>query len=1153
MADITVTQTSTPANSGGTINIAYNYASTVTGTLAGCEPTDWYRYTGTFTTGSQTGATTLNFDLTVPGVPGNSLSHQAQASDTGTAGTWVNCSVGALTITRAVIPPPATVSATTSTTPGASTTITLSATGGSGSYQYSIDGTNYQVSGVFSGITWGSSITIYAKSVYSIYLSTATSAAYTVGYASATIDTEIVLDPTYKDGVIIPATTESVTLTLSSAGANTQYTVWKDGIALSGGATPAVRVGNGTIVLNGNYPTGAGQLPGSGGAASLYADGGSVYEVYARLDPAIGGNPVATGTLVNLTIGVVGPLTSWTMFRKARPPIISSATLNTTFTTLATVTVNAALDSGFGNLEYSSNNSTWQSSSSLTGLTRVTSKSFYAITRGLSTTYNLDSTATTSTAINLFNQPDTAITISGAVLNSTIADTDNNNKVITLTGDSTGTTYRIVRTINSGVTDPTPDILVITEGNDATASTFTLIYGVGDLPTSGTTSTYKVTALVFANSGGQQIESDCAGTTFTIARADLPNAFTFTDVTVVAGTVTTTYVQITGLSGTGTVSRTSGTALWSVSATTTPGTFGTSNTTITSGQYLHLQITAGTAGTTLDTIMSVNGVTDTWSVTAVVSDTTPNAYTFTDVVAAVPSTVYYAFVQITGINTATAVSRTSTTSDGLFAVSSSTTTPATGSFGSTATTILNNQYLHVKMTSSASFSTSVQMIMNVGGVSDTWIITTGASDSNPNGFLNLAGSVTNASLSTNYYATMSTAAAGLTTPGTGYYLNDITIPITVTPVNGSYSTNGTTWLTSAGTVNPLQTVYFRGLSSSLASTVTTHTLTMGTGTSRAFATTTATATALGIGAVSRTPTGDLIGAYNSTIVVSFTGTINQKYKIARTSGTITDLVTGSVLGATGATSLTIPNTTTAIAAEGSTYSYQIYVIKEVAQSGDGIWKIATGTGIGAAFTITRILQPTVADTQTWDTATNTSTINHAVQLKVSGTGGALQYAVSSSATYNTSLIYTWQTDPSFLLTRSSSYYLWARRSTDAGDADGSVLVTVPVYSAPPAYGLQVFASNGATVLLDVTSRIGRSLVKGGPITVNAFSTSSAISVPTLGSSDNSNVVVLFPEATFAQPIIVSVNYGAKTFTITNNTDTQVTDYYYYVVNTGEVV
>ena len=302
----------------------------------------------------------------------------------------------------------------------------------------------------------------------------------------------------------------------------------------------------------------------------------------------------------------------------------------------------------------------------------------------------------------------------------------------------------------------------------------------------------------------------------------------------------------------------------------------------------------------------------------------------------------------------------------------------------------------------------------------------------------------------------------------------------------------------------------------------------------------ATSTVLGVGTITRSPSGDLPSAYSPSVPISFTGTINQRYKIYSSPN---DLVVGSVLGSTGTTSLSL--SPALLPSPGVTSAYQLQVRKETAQGGDNIWYNTSP----AAFTITRILAPTVNDSQNFDTTTNSSTIVHVTQLKAEGVGGTHEFAISNSATYNTGIIAGWQTSPTFTVTRGSSYYFWSRRSTESTDADGSTQQTVPAYSSPVAYGVQVFKSNGS-VLLDTSSRIGRFLARGGPTSVAAGSSTGNISVPTLGSPDNSHVVVLFPVVGGASPYSVNVNYTSKTFTVTNNTSSSKT-IYYYVVNSGE--
>ena len=143
------------------------------------------------------------------------------------------------------------------------------------------------------------------------------------------------------------------------------------------------------------------------------------------------------------------------------------------------------------------------------------------------------------------------------------------------------------------------------------------------------------------------------------------------------------------------------------------------NISISSGSVVR---TVASGALTLDTITGLNAgatVSDLFYIErqAAASDTTPNAFSFTDVTSAAVGEVRNTYVQITGIDTATAVTRTGS---GTFSISS-TTTP--GSFGTTGN-ISNNQYLHVRQTASGSNSTTVSSTYTVGGVSDIWYVTT---------------------------------------------------------------------------------------------------------------------------------------------------------------------------------------------------------------------------------------------------------------------------------------------------------------------------------------------------------------------------------------------------------------------------------------------
>lgn len=118
-----------------------------------------------------------------------------------------------------------------------------------------------------------------------------------------------------------------------------------------------------------------------------------------------------------------------------------------------------------------------------------------------------------------------------------------------------------------------------------------------------------------------------------------------------------------------------------------------------------------------------------------------------------------------------------------------------------------------------------------------------SADNTPENYINLGGNKTSAALSTTYYATFNTTTVGTTSPGTGLALGTtIDNGTAISTANGQWSTNGTTWSSTAGTVNENETVYFRGTSSSSNSTPVIHSLTIGTET-KSFTTTTVAASA----------------------------------------------------------------------------------------------------------------------------------------------------------------------------------------------------------------------------------------------------------------------------------------------------------------------
>lgn len=113
------------------------------------------------------------------------------------------------------------------------------------------------------------------------------------------------------------------------------------------------------------------------------------------------------------------------------------------------------------------------------------------------------------------------------------------------------------------------------------------------------------------------------------------------------------------------------------------------------------------------------GVDSAWSNTVTITiatDTTPTAFTFTDVTGATLSTVYTSnTITVAGINTASPIS-----------ITGGTYSKNGGSYTSSSGTVVNGDTVAVRVTSSASGSTAVNAVLTIGGVSDTYTVTTTA-------------------------------------------------------------------------------------------------------------------------------------------------------------------------------------------------------------------------------------------------------------------------------------------------------------------------------------------------------------------------------------------------------------------------------------------
>ncbi|MEO8218363.1 MAG: choice-of-anchor R domain-containing protein, partial [Acidobacteriota bacterium] len=109
---------------------------------------------------------------------------------------------------------------------------------------------------------------------------------------------------------------------------------------------------------------------------------------------------------------------------------------------------------------------------------------------------------------------------------------------------------------------------------------------------------------------------------------------------------------------------------------------------------------------------------------APVSDTTPDAFTFTDQTnVALSATITSAPVTISGINAPSVISVVG----GLYSING-------GAFTSAGGTVSNGDMVRAQHTSSGSFTTTTDTTVTIGGVSDTFSSTTLAPDTTPDAF-----------------------------------------------------------------------------------------------------------------------------------------------------------------------------------------------------------------------------------------------------------------------------------------------------------------------------------------------------------------------------------------------------------------------------------
>lgn len=254
----------------------------------------------------------------------------------------------------------------------------------------------------------------------------------------------------------------------------------------------------------------------------------------------------------------------------------------------------------------------------------------------------------------------------------------------------------------------------VTPSGACTVSSSTVAMGSSVTVTPNGTGSYSVFFYIYGGKGGTSNSGTVSGT-ISSATDTTPDQFTFTDVTGVALSTTQTSNQITvaGMSSGASTSVSVSGGTYSKNG----GSYTSSAGTASNGDTFRVRHTSSSSySTSVNTTLTIGGVSDTYTSTTLTADTTPDAFTFTDVTGASLSTTQTSnLITISGLGSGVSTS---------VSVSGGTYSKNGGAYTSSAGTASNGDTFRVQHTSSGSYNTAVNTTLTVGGVSDTYTSTT---------------------------------------------------------------------------------------------------------------------------------------------------------------------------------------------------------------------------------------------------------------------------------------------------------------------------------------------------------------------------------------------------------------------------------------------
>lgn len=415
---------------------------------------------------------------------------------------------------------------------------------------------------------------------------------------------------------------------------------------------------------------------------------------------------------------------------------------------------------------------------------------------------------------------------------------------------------------------------------------------------------------------------------------ETPNQFTFTDVTGVnPNTVTTSgMVTVTGLSPNLLVTVTASGGTVDAGTSSLSGTFASSKsvTTDSIGTFVMAAraTSSGSFSTAVNVLVTVNDVSDTFSVTTRAADTTPNAYTFTERLSAELNTVYSTSVIPSGYDYASwSVSGGEGSTDNTNWTSSG--------------TINSGETFYIRRTSSSSYSTAVNAVALIGGVSATFTITTRAQDDIPNSFS--FTDINNASLATQYTSNTVTISGFDPNISVTVTASGGTVDAGTSALSGTFASSKTVTTSGSGTI----VVAARLTSSSSYSTPADCTVT--------------------VGGVSDTYTVTTQAADTTPNSFSFTDVTGAEFSTVYTSNTLT------LSGMSPGVSVTVTASGGTVDAGTTSLSGSYDSSKTVTTSGSGTIVIAarvTSSGSGLTAVNCTVSVDGVSDTYTVTTKQN---------------------------------------------------------------------------------------------------------------------------------------------------------------------------------------